>query len=475
MNYPVWDVPIIGLPWVIGIIAIIHIPISHFAVGGGFYLPMAEAKAEREGREDWLRVLRDHSRFFLILTGVAGALTGVGIWFAIGLCNPEGTSTLIHNFVFAWAIEWVFFLVELVAIAVYYYGWGRMPRRLHTAVGWVYGISAYLSLVIINGILTFMLTPGDAWLSVAGTGQESSRFWQAFLNPTYWPSLALRTLVCCALAGAFALIAAGRLDGERQAELKESLARWSVLWVVPAFALMPLCLLWYLVRVPEAQRELLSLGVSSIAAGQFTHVTRSVVIAVASSMAVWLFLYLTAWRNPREVSVWHAVGVLCLCVMATGSTEYARETLRKPYVVVGYLYSNGIRPNGDTERLNREGYLTHTVWATPEEREEWTHGTGDQVLRGEMVFRGQCASCHTLDGYRPMRKLLAGRDRESVASIVDTLRHPTEESPYWRYMPPPVGTDDEIEALVTYLALLNPASETIEAATDPESAAISEG
>lgn len=42
-----------------------------------------------------------------------------------------------------------------------------------------------LGRVIINGILTFMLTPGDAWLAVAGTGQEASRFWHAFFNPTY--------------------------------------------------------------------------------------------------------------------------------------------------------------------------------------------------------------------------------------------------------------------------------------------------
>ena len=58
-----------------------------------------------------------------------------------------------------------------------------------------------MTLVIINGILAFMLTPGKAWLEVAGTGQEASRFFQAFFNPTYWPSLALRTLVCLSLAG----------------------------------------------------------------------------------------------------------------------------------------------------------------------------------------------------------------------------------------------------------------------------------
>jgi len=37
MNYPVWDVPVIGSGWVIGAIAIFHILVSHFAIGGGIY------------------------------------------------------------------------------------------------------------------------------------------------------------------------------------------------------------------------------------------------------------------------------------------------------------------------------------------------------------------------------------------------------------------------------------------------------
>ena len=108
MNYPFWDIPILGSGWVIGLIAIFHVMISQFAVGGGFYLPIAERKAQRMTdpvmREAWLAQLVRHSKFFLILTGVFGTVSGVGIWFAIGLTHPEATSTLIHNFVFGWAM-----------------------------------------------------------------------------------------------------------------------------------------------------------------------------------------------------------------------------------------------------------------------------------------------------------------------------------------------------------------------------------
>ena len=51
MNYPFWDIPYLGSGWVIGIIAIFHVMISQFAVGGGLYLPLAERKALREGAQ----------------------------------------------------------------------------------------------------------------------------------------------------------------------------------------------------------------------------------------------------------------------------------------------------------------------------------------------------------------------------------------------------------------------------------------
>ena len=303
MNYPMWDVPVIGGGWVIGAIAIFHILISHFAIGGGLYLPLAERKARREGREDWLRVLRGHSKFFLILTGVWGAVTGVAIWFAIGLVSPEGTSTLIHNFVFAWAIEWAFFFMELTSIAVYYYTWDKIPAKLHLKVGYFYAFTSFFSLVIINGILTFMLTPGADWLSVAGTGQESSAFWSALFNPTYLPSLGLRTLVCVSLAGVWALVTASRIDGDKEPRLKTEVIRYSVKWLIPAFFLMPIFFGWYLYLVPAPQRELLQLGVATVGAGTFTQVTRAVLVTVVTSATILAAALLPGLAKPPGIQV----------------------------------------------------------------------------------------------------------------------------------------------------------------------------
>ena len=463
MNYPVWDVPVLGSGLVIGLIAVFHIMISHFAVGGGLYLPMAEARALKTGRNDWLEFLPRHSKFFLILTGVFGAASGVGIWFAIGLAAPEATSTLIHNFVFGWAIEWVFFLIELTAAAVYYYTWNRIPQKLHLRVGWVYAGASFLTLAIINGILTFMLTPGNAWLEVAGTGNEASRFFQAVFNPTYWPSLALRTLVCISLAGVWALVTGSLIDGHRQPELKTQVIRWSVMWLLPSFFLMPLCLLFYLWLVPTEQRGLLELGISTIGAGTFTQVTRAVMISVMASATILAVAYLVAYRKPRDFRFGYACAILFLALAATGASEHAREMLRKPYVVGQHMYSNAVRIS-EVDKFNRAGYLTETIWAAADaDRASGKapaaddtaaavpEATPEVLARGKLMFRGQCLACHTVDGYRSMYGFLHHRDYDSIRNILNMLHEYPEESPYRAFMPPLVGTDGEIEALAVYL------------------------
>jgi cytochrome bd-type quinol oxidase subunit 1 len=452
MNYPFWNIPYLGSGWVIGIIAIFHVMISQFAVGGGLYLPMAERKAmhmpEGQLRSDWLNQLVGHSKFFLILTGVFGTISGVGIWFAIGLTHPEATSTLIHNFVFGWAIEWVFFIVELTTAAVYYYTWNRIDEKLHLTVGWVYAGASFFTLAIINGILTFMLTPGNAWLSVAGTGNEAGKFWYALFNPTYWPSLCLRTCVCASLAGIWALITSSRIDGDKQPALKTSLVKWSCKWLVPSFVAMPFLMVWYLWMVPASQRALLTLGIDTINSGTFSTVTRIALIIIVTSATIVGVAYYLAYRNPVDFNLSHAMAVLLLALIATGSGEYAREMLRKPYVIGQWMYSNGVRVPY-VSRINTEGYLAHSNWV-------W-NGSASSYSRGETIFRGECGSCHTLNGYRPLAQLLAGRDRANIGNFITMLHENKADSPYRRFMPPMIGTKQDVDDLTDYLnAQVNP-------------------
>jgi len=140
------------------------------------------------------------------------------------------------------------------------------------------------------------------------------------------------------------------------------------------------------------------------------------------------------------------------------------------------MFSNGVRVKGDVERFNKDGYLAQTPWVRPAEREAWarldamTPVSGEvtpaaqpqlspedwqaHLSRGELMMRGQCMACHTVDGYRPLRKLLAGRDRQAVGNILEMLRKYADDSPYKKYMPPLVGVPGEVSALTDYLTAL---------------------
>ncbi len=238
MNYPVWDLPF-GYGYLLAGVAVLHVFISHFAIGGGFFLIVTERSARKAGDVARLKFLEFLSKFFVLTTVVAGTLTGVGIWFCIGLLNPAAVAVLIHTFVWAWAIEWTFFVVEILAALLYYYGWQRMSPADHMVIGWIYFLFAWGSLFFINGIITFMLTPGK-WLA-------TGNFWDGFFNPTFWPSFVFRSCISVMLAGLYVLLIASRF---LPAEFKIRMVRGAAWWGITGLAGSLLSLSWYWRWIP---------------------------------------------------------------------------------------------------------------------------------------------------------------------------------------------------------------------------------
>jgi len=199
---------------------------------------------------------------------------------------------------------------------------------------------------------------------------------------------------------------------------------------------------------------LLQLGVGTIGSGLFTQVARATLVTTMSSATILAVVYFLAWKNPKDFGLGHAIAVVFLALAATGATEHAREMIRKPFTIGQYMYSNGIR-RSEVVHYNQVGFTTGSVWAS-----------GSSFTTGELMFRGQCNNCHTLDGYRALRQLLHGRDRGAIVNLLTLLHTAPANSPYKNYMPPLVGTPAEIDALADYLnKMANPgASDTADAA-----------
>jgi len=424
MEYPVWDIPLIGGGMLIGIIAILHVFVSHFAIGAGLFLVLTEQKARRENDEALLAYLKRHSTFFILVVLVLGAVSGVGIWWTIGLVHPAATSALIHIFVWAWAIEWVFFVIELLAAFLYYYGWNRLDARTHITIGWIYFAGAWLSLFMINGILTFMLTTGR-W-------PETRSIVDAFFNPTMLPSLVIRTAVTIALAGLYALITA---SAEPDESLRERVVKYASKWVLVGISIIPFGGIWYISRLPAQAREI-SMGGAPV-------VTLFAAASIVFSAFVFLATLVGPFLFPRRFHVTFAFVIVALGLITTGVTEWVREAVRKPYILYSYMYSNAVRTD-EVQKVWERGVLGTAKWALLSEEDK-----RDPLKMGEKVFRFHCQSCHTVNGVNGIKFAVKGWKKEFLDVQIQNLDQ------LKGYMPPFLGTDEERRALVEWLYSLN--------------------
>jgi len=421
MNYPVWYLPLVGGGSLIALISIVHVFISHFAVGGGLYLVLAERKGLRENNPALLEFTRRHAGFFLLMSMVMGGITGVGIWFIISLVNPAATSVLIHNFVFGWATEWVFFMVEIVAIFVYYYCFGRMDPGTHQAVGWIYFIAAWLSLFVINGIVGFMLTPGE-WLA-------DGNFWSGFFNPSFWPALFFRTFVSFMLAGVYAFVTTSYLE---EPGLRTAMTRYSAKWVLVSLLASAPAGYWYLSVLPNQVRVLVE-GASPTIQRALHYGMYGLVVLLAGTLVL---LLLKPAYHTRTISFLVFAGAF----LFMGAFEWTREASRRPFVINELMYSNAVLKK-DRGELEREGFLHEARWVSTR-----VAGDGNLLEAGRELFRNQCHACHTVRGIN--NGIIARTANLEYPALVGYLGR-IHEVRY--FMPPFMGNEAEKKALAYYI------------------------
>lgn len=441
MEFPFWYVPFIGSPMLIPVYALLHVLVSHFAVGGGILIWLGLIKAYREKNLEFLNYLKSLTRFFVLITVVFGAITGVGIWWTIGLSSPQATSTLIHAFVFGWATEWVMFIIELASALGLFYLWERFSPKTHRTVAFLYALSAWLSLVLITGITSFMATTGK-WT-------ETKNFWHGFINPTFLPSVVARTGGALVISSLYIHL---HLSFFKASEItKEKVIKWTTRYAIIGLMLIALGGLWWFGVVPD-----------------FIKIKAQTAHTIIIFMAILVFLFLTLstilisgiMRNPLWLSPPLAILMLILGAGGMVAGEFVREGMRKPYIIEKYLYSNSIYP-AIVDDVSRNGYLSKAKWVKfylskiiPDLYTKDGKVSADKIekisesekyLIGESIFHYQCGACHTTSGYNGLLERVKGIDREMLH---DMIRYLGEIS---NAMPPFAGQDWEIDALTEYL------------------------
>jgi cytochrome d ubiquinol oxidase subunit I len=162
----------------------VHIPLVCFGIAFPAMVVFVEGLYLRTGDPVYKAVAKRWSKVMLILFAV-GVVTGTILSFELGLLWPRFMESFGEVFGVAFALEGVAFFTEAIFIAIYVYGWDRLPPRAHIAAGLpiiAAGIAGALMVIGVNG---WMNDPGGFELTGDGTVTEVNPF-AAFVNSNIW-------------------------------------------------------------------------------------------------------------------------------------------------------------------------------------------------------------------------------------------------------------------------------------------------
>ncbi len=420
--YPVNDFGPAMKGLVIGGLGIFHVFLAQFAIGGGMLMAYYQWLAMRGKLPEARQVLDSYFRYLVLVSFVIGALTGVGMWFTSIQISPATIGKMVDTFHWVWATEWIFFWVEVVAgYAFYRYG-KILSDRARLTLLLIYSVAGFGSLFWINGILSWQLTPGE-WV-------ETGNIWAGFFNATFWPSLFYRTAAAMVIAGLVAAVVVNTMSDvtrEQRTALINATARF-MLGVVA----MPVLGIWFLLAMPADSREWVLGG--SIAMTLFLNA------AVGASVLIGGYAVVGLWRQKLYINGATATLLLALAFGATAGGEFVREGVRKPYTIRDVLFSNAVTPE-QVAHLREVGCTTDD----PFPLRDADRYANDQLRTGALVFRSQCAVCHTVSGVNGLTHLMGAwsvdQQRMNVAKLQLTKG----------FMPPFAGTPAELEALVQFV------------------------
>jgi cytochrome bd ubiquinol oxidase subunit I len=161
----------------------VHIPLVCFGIAFPAMFLFVEGLYLRTGDETYKRLATKWSKVALTLFAV-GVVTGTILSFEFGLLWPEFMATFGEVFGIAFALEGISFFVEAIFIAIYVYGWQRLPPRAHFLTGIpvvISGFAGSFNVIAVNGWMNdpqgFAIVDGEV---------TDPRPWDALINGAMW-------------------------------------------------------------------------------------------------------------------------------------------------------------------------------------------------------------------------------------------------------------------------------------------------
>jgi cytochrome bd ubiquinol oxidase subunit I len=172
--------------WMQALSLAVHIPIVCFGIAFPAMVLFVEGLYLRTGDTTYKALAKRWSKVALILFAV-GVVTGTILSFEFGLLWPEFMASFGEVFGVAFGLEGISFFIEAIFIAIYVYGWDRLPRRTHFLVG--------IPIVITGFTGSFMVIAVNGWMndpegfSVVNGRVVDPQPWDALFNNNFWHEL----------------------------------------------------------------------------------------------------------------------------------------------------------------------------------------------------------------------------------------------------------------------------------------------
>ena len=449
--FPTWYEPGVGSGWVVGLIATIHVLFSHTSVGAALFFAGLATIAYTRNKPEYLEYIKKYGLFLLVFSYVLGSITGPGIWYSTTVASPRGISSLIHSFVWKWATEWVFFVIEVVGVYMVVYLVGKIDQRTHLRVTVIFGLASYATMLIILGILSFMMWPGKPeWFAEGG-------YLNGFYGSNTFAQLAMRSMFMFSVTAVVGSIVLSRF---KEDDLRKELSRYLAILGLTTTIIGATLFQWYINTLPETAYLVMD-----------NRLPEWFPNAIMSVLAGAIVYFLVLLFQPRMITtVVASLATVSILVFGLWPEEVARESIRKPFVAGQYVYSNqviardvpGLGIHSEIPVLEKVGILK----AHPFIPDNLRTVTDDNKLQvGHTIALVYCTNCHSLTntGIRPMANYFGGNTDVSAIKSYLLGALATGNTLYMPQMP---LKDDEAEALAAYLATLSQPSSTALAKTE---------
>ena len=137
---------------------IFHIPLVCFGIAFPAMVLFTEGLWLRTGDPVYKALAKRWSKVMLILFAV-GVVTGTILSFEFGLLWPNFTATFGEVFGLAFTLEGFSFFIEAIFIAIYVYGWDRLPPRSHFLCGIPIVITGLMGSLFVISVNAWMNHP----------------------------------------------------------------------------------------------------------------------------------------------------------------------------------------------------------------------------------------------------------------------------------------------------------------------------